>query len=268
MRLISAASLSVLLPLTGCALDPTSETGVDLGSERLPSFAPEGPAAASTSAPARRKRDARPRSGAGHGGATSGGATAQTDRTGDDAARSSTDGVPAAGQGRTTPRGGRAALTDARGDARGTLTSAPSYVDIVGAELTRTARGFTLRVTAAGAYPSRQEDSSRLANVAAFVDLDGDGTIDRELWGTLADDGWGTGYFDNDARTSAYADESGFQVRPDGAVLEFTVPIGHFGGAGRFRWSVMSEFGSVEQVATSTAARDYAPDDGGASFPG
>lgn len=150
----------------------------------------------------------------------------------------------------------------------GSLVRPPASADIVAVELTRTSREVVVRTTFAAEVPRRQEDGSRTTNVASFYDVDGNGLIDYEIWTSLADDGWGTGYLDRRQNEAAFGSETGIQVRVEGAVLVVTFPAERIDGASSFRWSAASEWGTYQQMATSTSARDYAPDDGAAVYPG
>lgn len=148
------------------------------------------------------------------------------------------------------------------------LASAPASADIVAVELTRTAQEVVVRTTFAGNVPERQSDSSRTTNVASFYDVDGNGLVDYEIWTSLADDGWGAGYLDRRQNEASFGPETGIRVRVDGVVLIVSFPVERIDGASSFRWSAASEWGTYEQMATSTSARDYAPDDGAAGYPG
>jgi hypothetical protein len=168
----------------------------------------------------------------------------------------------------TTPAGpvtSRAVVGDPTGDVRG-LTGAPAYADLTGASLMRASDGFTLHVSFAGAVPHRQGSDGEVVNVATFVDLDGDGQVDYEVWATLADDGWGSSY--RTPSGARFGDDSGVRVRPEGSGLVLSFPLAHLERARLFRWAVGAEHGSVEQVASGTTARDNAPDAGVAAFPG
>jgi hypothetical protein len=157
-----------------------------------------------------------------------------------------------------------ASVPDASGDVRGSLTSAPGYVDITGARLTRD-DGFEVRVTFAGTVPARQTDD-RVVQVATFYDLDGDGETDYEAWASLADNGWGTSY--RTPSGARFGDDSGVRARPDGRNLVITFPLGHLEGARSMSWAVGAEWGTIEQIASGTTAQDNAPDGGWARFPG
>ena len=165
-----------------------------------------------------------------------------------------------------TPDTTQAAVSDPTGDVRGSLTGAPAYVDLTGARLTRSGRGFELRVGFADAVPAAQTSDGRTVNVASFYDVDGDGRVDYEIWASLADDGWSGSY--RHPTGARYGGDSGVAARADGRQLVITFPLGHLQDADAFRWSVGAEWGSYEQVASGTTARDTAPDAGVMRFPG
>lgn len=171
----------------------------------------------------------------------------------------STSGTPGAPGGPSEAR-----VVDGRGDVEGG-TGAPAHVDLVGAVLSRTGKSMTLRVEVAGALPARQEDS-RTQNVVLFVDREGDGQVDHELWASLADDGWSTSHRRPDGAT--YGEESGISVRVEGPDLVLGFTPDHVAGARTFRWALGTEWGTFEQVATGTTAQDLAPGTGSVAFPG
>ena len=103
-------------------------------------------------------------------------------------------------------------------------------------------------------------------NVGCFVDTDGDGRIDYEMWANLSESGWGTSYrYPDGAR---FGGASGVTVAVSGASLTLVFPAGHLDDASSFRWATGAEYGTLEQVASGTTARDLAPDGGAADFPG
>lgn len=157
-----------------------------------------------------------------------------------------------------------ASLTDPSGDVSGGLGGTPDHVDLAAAGVTRTANGFEVRIEFGGLLPTRSE-GSQVQNVAAFFDLEGDGLVDYETWGSLSDNGWGSSYrTPDDAR---FGSDSGVTARPDGSTLVLTFPLGHLDNARSFRWQVGTEWGTPEQIATGTTASDRAGE-GGVAFPG
>lgn len=172
--------------------------------------------------------------------------------------------TPSAPSSKPAPAGPlTAGLSDARGDVGGGLGQAPAHVDVVAASVTREATGFTVRVVFAGALPRRSE-GSRVENVAAFFDLDGDALVDYETWGTLSDDGWGSSYRTPDS--AHFGDDSGVRTGVEGSTLVLRFPHSHLEGARSFRWQVGAEWGTYEQVASGTTASDKGGE-GGVAFP-
>ena len=155
----------------------------------------------------------------------------------------------------------RASVSDPTGDADGLGVAA--YADLTGAVLTREAGRYSLRVGAAAAYPTR---SDKVMHVICFVDVDGDGQVDHELWGTLADDGWSGTWRNPDG--ARFGSGSGVTVTPRGRDLVFAFGASRVGGATSFRWLVGAEHGTLEQQASGTMSEDYAPDSGAVRFPG
>lgn len=161
-------------------------------------------------------------------------------------------------------------VTDPEGDLTPSPTDPPPpWADLRGATLTRIGNEFELAIDLAGDVPTRATDDDHTMNVAAFYDLDGDGQIDAEIWVNLADDGWGGAYYDNRARTAAFARDSQVVVRVEQRRLVLRVPASHLHDATAFRWSIASEWGRYEAIGTPVAARDDAPgDDAAVQFPG
>jgi len=159
-----------------------------------------------------------------------------------------------------------ASITDPQGDVEGSLERPPAWVDLLGASLTRTADRWELRVrVAGGTAPTSSGSDAHAMNLALFVDLDGDGAVDAQVWANLADHGWGVGWFPPEGRNRFGAD-AGIDVAAEGDEVVLRLPRGHL-PAERLRWSVASEWGRDEVLGTDLAARDRAPDAGPASFP-
>jgi hypothetical protein len=155
----------------------------------------------------------------------------------------------------------RAVIQDPVGDATASaLGRPPGWADLAGAVLTRADDRFELRVRLGAPAPAGAPDRDHTMNVAAFFDLDGDGTIDTEVWANLATGGWGGSWFDNDAGEARYVDESGVAATVEGGELVLRFPASHLRGAPSFRWSMASEWGRYEVIGTGAAARDDAPD--------
>ncbi|MGN6575453.1 MAG: hypothetical protein ACTHKG_07190 [Nocardioides sp.] len=269
MRSRQLLTATALLLLLGCAPEVPPPADDGLGTSALaPSIGPaKKKAEAKQGHPARSKRPhAKPT-----GKRTAAGPSRPKRSAQPAAATSSAAGRPKPSASPTGAGGGsspavlRASVSDPTGDVRGSLTGAPGYVDLTGAALTRTSSGFELRVSVADAVPARQ-DGDKVVNVASFYDLDGDGTIDYEVWATLADNGWSGSY-----RTPAgarFGSDSGVSAQPDGHDLVLRFPLSHLREASSFRWSVGAEWGTYEQVAAGATAQDTAPDSGVTPFPG
>lgn len=157
-----------------------------------------------------------------------------------------------------------ATVGDPAGDVRGGIGPAPAHTDLTVASLTR-GDAWQVRVTFAGTVPQRQQ-GDRVVQVATFYDLDGDGSTDYEVWASLADNGWGTSY--RTPEGARFGSSSGANARAEGRDLVLTFPLGHLRSAERLGWSVGAQWGSYEQIASGTTARDTAPDGGWAIFPG
>ena len=148
------------------------------------------------------------------------------------------------------------------------LEEPPPYADLLGARVELTGRSFEVAVTLGGQAPEQQPDPDHTMNVAWFVDIDGDGVVDHEIWLNLADNGWFPGHRDNRQREARFGDKTGIDVSTDGRDLVFRFSKDLL-GAEAFRWATASEWGRYEVLGTDAAARDSAPDDHGAvQFPG
>jgi hypothetical protein len=163
-----------------------------------------------------------------------------------------------------------AAITDPSGDLTPSLADPPPpWADLTGATLLRRADGFELRVRLGGGSAPTGTDEDHTMNIASFYDVDGDGTIDYEVWANLAAHGWGGSWFDNRAGKAAFADKANVAITVAGDEVVLRFPLSHLGGAEAFRWSLASEWGRYEVLGTVATARDDAPDhDAAARFPG
>jgi hypothetical protein len=153
-----------------------------------------------------------------------------------------------------------ATITDPVGDAtRNVVAGNPSWADLAGAKLVRGGDGYELRIRLADTPPTSAPDN-RTMNIASYYDIDGDGTVDYEVWTTLADNGWGSAWYDDRRGRASFADKSGVTAAADGAevVLRFSADL--IGSPATFRWSLASEYGTYEQIGTPIAAADSAPD--------
>ena len=170
----------------------------------------------------------------------------------------------------TEPGATQGVITDAVGDVTPTpLDPAPKFADLAGAVLIRRIDGFELRVRLGDTAPSKSPDGDHTMNIASFYDIDGDGTINFEVWLNLGPNGWGGSWFDNDTEQAKFQDEAQLDFTVEGSEVVVKFPVGHIGGAKEFRWSLASEYGRYEAIGTVGMARDDAPDnDQPAAFPG
>ncbi len=185
------------------------------------------------------------------------GSSASTATTASSAGTSSTSVTTTGG-----PSGDRpsATITDPVGDAT-PADGAPRWADLAGAMLVAEESYLELRVRLGDPAPTSSGSADRTMNMAAFVDVDGDGQIDYELWANLADGGWDGSWFDNRTGAAAFSDDAAMDVVVDGSELVVRFPPDYVGGAEAFRWSLASEYGTYALLGTSDTARDDAPDD-------
>jgi hypothetical protein len=182
------------------------------------------------------------------------------------ASPSTAPGTEPAQAGEPTPR---ATIADPAGDATGGTGDTPAWADLVGAQLSGLPDYYELRVQLAGGTPTSSGAADRTMNVATFVDVDGDGQVDYELWANLADGGWDGSWFDNGTGRSAHSEEAAMDVLVEGADLIVRFPAAYVGDATSFRWSLASEYGAYTALGTGRTARDDAPDgDVPVQFPG
>lgn len=162
----------------------------------------------------------------------------------------------------------QAAVLDPAGDVEDPLlVDSPDYADLISASIEVVDAVVTLSVGFAGRTPERSDDDHTM-NVASFYDVDGDGSIDYEVWGNLSSTGWGTSWFDNREGQALFGadDEVEVSVTPEELVLQF--PHRYVGGSGSFRWALAAEWGTYEALATNQMTSDRAPDEGRpANFP-
>jgi hypothetical protein len=166
------------------------------------------------------------------------------------------------------PEPGPVRVTDPAGDLSRSLEGAPASADIVAVRLERAGDTVVVRTTFAGAVPATQSaNQGKGMNVASFYDVDGNGLVDYEVWASLADNGWGTGYRDARQRTAAFGSSTGIEVSVEGKTLVTRFPADRIAGADAFGWSAAAEWGSFESMAAGTSARDHAPEEQAASYP-
>lgn len=162
---------------------------------------------------------------------------------------------------------GPATVTDPAGDLSTSLEGRPDSADIVAVQVDVTGDTVEVSTTFAGEVPEGMTGGKGM-NVASFFDVDGNGLVDYEIWVSLVEEGWGTGYRDARESTAAFGPSTGIEVAVAGRSLTTRFPLDRIDGATSFRWSAASEWGSHESMAASTSARDHAPDSGAADYPG
>ena len=162
-----------------------------------------------------------------------------------------------------------ASVTDPVGDLTPSpLDPPPPWADLVGADLTRDASGFTLAIHLGGGRAPSDTDSTHTMNIGSFYDINGDGQVDEEVWANLSSNGWSGAWFD-DQRRAALVHDSRITITVAGDAVVLRFPLDRVAKATTFRWSVASEWGSYASVGTVAAARDDCPDnDQPVSFPG
>lgn len=147
------------------------------------------------------------------------------------------------------------------------LADPPEYADLLGGHLRLDGDEATLRVQLGGGAPERSREDHTL-NVASFYDIDGDGGIDYEVWANLSPSGWGTSWFDNREGRARFGADDRVAVEVADGELVLRFPVSYLGQARSFRWSLATEWGTYDALATGRTSRDDAPDEGRpAAFP-
>lgn len=148
------------------------------------------------------------------------------------------------------------------------LVDAPEYADLRAGSIEIDGDRVTLSVSFATETPETSDDDHTM-NVASFYDVDGDGTVDYEVWANLSSTGWGTSWFDNGRKQALYGSDDEVEVEVTPAALVLTYPRSYLGDARTFRWALAAEWGTYEALTTGRMTSDRAPDDGRpARFPG
>lgn len=163
----------------------------------------------------------------------------------------------------------RVDFTDPVGDATPGVGSGtpPPWTDLAGGSLERRADAYRLIVRLGGDAPTRAPGSETM-NIASFYDVDGDGSIDYEIWVNLGPDGWGPVWYD-DQGNAAPGEDSNVTVEIEGDEVRLVFPGVMLASPDRLRFSIASEYGELTTIGSSFARRDDAPDDDQAvSFPG
>ncbi|MFP5322978.1 MAG: hypothetical protein ACLGIC_14200 [Acidimicrobiia bacterium] len=231
---------------TACSSDDEPQRGLD--AMGTPSFEPGDPT--SSTAPV-----------AVEGGpATSSPTTAAPDEASAETTTTQTPDQPAEAERQLV------SFDDPVGDAVGGLDDdPPAWSDLAGGALERQGNAYRLTVRLGGRAPETQPGAETM-NVASFFDVDGDGAVDHELWVNLGDTGWGPVWYEGDR---AYPGEaSNVTVVVDGDELRLLFPDVMLGAPEALRFSLASEYGSLDVIGSDFARRDDAPDDDQAvSFP-
>lgn len=262
-----AAMVAVVLMLAaGCGSGSDEEAAGPVMSDLAPSYDARPHAERTSGAPRekireqRRQRLARNEKEAPHRRSSGArGVSGQQAHAGSSGAASVRD----AAAGTSTP----VRIEDPSGDLSRSTEGAPAWADIVAVKITRRGDAVEVQTTFSGQVPTRQTGSKGM-NVASFYDVDDNGIVDYEVWTSLADNGWGTGYLDRRKEKASFGPSTGIRVSAEGDTLVTRFPGDTIGGARVFRWSAASEWGSYASMSSSTSARDYAPDEGAAGFPG
>lgn len=247
-RAAVGVALVILVPAGACTRsNPRPSSDGDL---LTPRFAPEPTTATTTAAPV------------GGGSPTTG--------PGPSTGAGPAGGVPGQVTAPVVPGATTAAVTDRFGDLTPSpVDPPPPWADLGGATLLRRADGFELRVRLGGGSAPSRTDEDHTMNIASFYDVDGNGSVDYEVWANLADSGWGSSWFDNRTGNAGLGAKAGVTVTVAGDEVVLRFPLSHLGTAEQFRWSLASEWGRYEVLGTAATARDDAPDnDGAARFPG
>ncbi len=143
----------------------------------------------------------------------------------------------------------------------------PAWTDLAGVELIRQGNAYSLRVQLAGGEAPETSDGESTMNIASFFDVDGDGSVDYEIWANLGPDGWGGSWFDDQGHGS-FGEDSNVSIEVDGDEVVVLFPDVMLGQADRFRFSVASEYGELSALGSGFTRRDDVPDnDEAVSFP-
>jgi hypothetical protein len=174
---------------------------------------------------------------------------------------------PGAGAG-TTAAADRPKVTfdDPVGDATaGVGTGTPAWTDLAGGSLERQGNAYRLIVRLGGAPPSRSDGPTM--NIASYYDIDGDGSVDFEIWANLGPNGWAPVWYDDEGHAAA-GDRSNVTIKVTGTEVRLLFPDVLIDSPARLRFSLASEYGSLAALGSDAARRDDAPDgDRAVSFP-
>lgn len=159
------------------------------------------------------------------------------------------------------------AFDDPVGDATaGVGTGTAAWTDLAGGSLERQGHAYRLIVRLGGAPPARSDGGATM-NIASYYDVDGDGSVDFEIWANLGPNGWAPVWYD-DAGHAAAGARTNVTVKVTGSEVRLLFPDVLIDAPTRLRFSLASEYGSLATLGTDAARRDDAPDgDRAVSFP-
>jgi hypothetical protein len=144
----------------------------------------------------------------------------------------------------------------------------PAWTDLAGASLDRRGNAYRLAIRLGGDRAPARSDGTSTMNIASFYDVDGDGSIDFEIWANLGPEGWGAAWYDEEER-AAFGEDSNVTVLVEDNEVVLLFPDVMLGTPDRFRFSLASEYGELSTIGSSFARRDDAPDgDRAVAFPG
>ena len=178
--------------------------------------------------------------------------------------------VTSAGTGAGTtsaPDRPKVAFDDPVGDATaGVGTGTPAWTDLAGGSLERQGHAYRLIVRLGDIPPARSSGTATM-NIASYYDVDGDGSVDFEIWANLGPNGWAPVWYD-DAGHAAAGAKTNVTIKVTGSEVRLLFPDVLIDAPARLRFSLASEYGSLATLGTDAARRDDAPDgDQAVSFP-
>jgi hypothetical protein len=134
----------------------------------------------------------------------------------------------------------------------------PPWTDLAGGSLERRGNAYRLTIRLGGEAPQTAPGRETM-NIASFYDVDGDGSIDYEIWVNLGREGWGPVWYD-DQGNAAPGEDSNVTVVVDGDEVRLLFPDVMLDTPDRLRFSIASEYGELSTIGTDLARRDDAPD--------
>lgn len=155
----------------------------------------------------------------------------------------------------------RVSFDDPIGDATPGIgrSTPPGWSDLAGAALERQGNAYRLEIRLGDTAPRRAPGPETM-NVASFYDVDGDGSVDFEIWVNLGPDGWGPVWYD-DQGNAAPGPDSNVSIEVTGNTVALLFPDVMLEVPDGLRFSLASEYGELATIGSSFARRDDAPDD-------